>query len=119
MELKFNFKEDLNLKAAGEENDCKGLFWRANVSSFLSDKTIQERVQLRFLKRKSCKGCSYCDWLWESLGETIEEGIVSKKEIEHGKIYTYNVVTSKGYYDLYADIDYIEFVEVKDKENVR
>jgi len=96
--------------------ECKGLFWRASVNSYLSTyKSIEYRESLRLLKRMSCKGCETCDWVWDALQEELELNGGYPGKIEHGKIYTYNVVTSQGYYDLYPEIDYIEFVEVKER----
>ena len=93
---------------------CRGLYWRGRVNSFFNDKRIETRKSLRFLKRLSCPGCEQCDWLWVYFGEDIgcngpEDYL---PEIEDGHIYTFKVHSSQGYYDLYAEIDNIEFVEV-------
>lgn len=97
--------------------ECKGLYWRAYVSSYLSSyNSIEVRKSLRLLTRKSCSGCDKCEWIWEYLNDDILAIAPCEYigEIENGKIYTYNVVTSQGYYDKYPEIDRIEFVEVKE-----
>jgi len=97
---------------------CKGLFWRGSINTFLSEhRSLEHRKSLRLLKRISCKGCDKCYWLWDYLSEDIScnEGIDYIGKIKHGAIYTYQVNSSKGYYDAYPEIDDIEFVEVKDK----
>lgn len=92
---------------------CKGIFWRAKVSSFLSShRSIEVRKSLRLLKRKSCSGCEKCYWIWDNLSEMVDEVDDYLGDIEDGEIYTYNVVVSQGYYDLYPEIDYIEFIKV-------
>ena len=103
-------------KVKEEENGCKGLFWRANVSSFLSShNSIEVRKSLRLLKRKSCSDCSSCAWIWEYFNEDVNiEPHDYLGKIENGKIYTFKVHTSKGFEDLYPEVDYIEFVEVKE-----
>lgn len=107
-------EEEINPDIKG----CKGLFWRAEVSTFLSNyqngynKQLEQRLKLRFLKRRSCKGCEQCDWLWNYLSED-PESFIDLSEIESGKVYTYKVHSSQGYYDLYPEIDEIEFIEVE------
>lgn len=107
------FVKDLNLK----QDLCKGLFWRYTVSTFLSShNSIEVKKSLRLLKKKSCPGCSTCGWVFDYLKERI--GIDGPEDyvgdLEPGKIYTYNVITSQGFEDLYLEVDGIEFIEVKE-----
>ena len=104
-------KIDPNIKV------CKGLYWRAKINTFLSSyNSIEHKESLRFLKRKSCPGCEQCGWVFDYIQEAVGfDGIVIQ-DLEDGGLYTYNVVTSKGYYDPYPETDYIEFIKVK-KEN--
>ena len=107
--------ETFNLKEADKTTECKGLFWRGSVSTYLSShKSIEERKSLRLLKSKSCSGCPQCDWLWEFLSEDLMEGIKYTDNIENGKLYTHKIHTSKDYYELHSEVDSIEFKEVKE-----
>ena len=108
-----------DVKVVEDVEKCKGLFWRASVSSFLSShRSIETRKSLRLLKRKSCTGCDQCEWIWDYIHEMICDSWGRDNdylgEIEHGKIYTYKVNSSQGYFDQYPEIDDIEFVEVKE-----
>ena len=109
-------------KIIKEPVTCKGLYWRGSVSTFLSShRSIEVRKSLRLLKRKSCTGCHKCEWLWEYLNEDIwgssklggDNDYIGK--IKDGKIYTFQVNTSQGYYDQYPEIDNIDFIEIKDE----
>lgn len=97
-----------------ETAQCKGLFWRGSISSFISSyKSIEVRKSLRLLKKLSCPGCENCDWIWEELGNeyiSFEDSL----EIKHGKLYTFKIHSSQGYYDSYPEIDGIEFIEIKE-----
>ena len=100
--------------------ECKGLYWRAYVSSYLSSyRSIEVKKSLKLLKRKSCSGCEQCEWLWEHIYEEIA-GICTwdnpdyLSELKNGKVYTFQVNTSQGFEDLYPEIDSIEFIEVKE-----
>ena len=97
--------------------ECKGLFWRGSVSSYLSShNSIEVRKSLRFLKKMSCRGCSKCEWLYEHFSEDICSNFPNKDylgDIKHGALYTYQISTSRVLYD---EIDNIDFVEVKEGE---
>ena len=108
--------DDVNIKSNIKQ--CKGLFWRATVNSYVSShNSIEVRKSLRLLKRMSCTGCVQCDWIWECFREDIGEFPDYIGDVENGEIYTYSVNTSQGYYDLYPEIDNIEFVKVKKENN--
>jgi len=108
-------------KEVPEVEVCKGLFWRASVSSFLSSyNSIEVRKSLRLLKRKSCPGCKKCDWLWEYFSEDIPimaDGRDYLGKLKDGATYTFQVHTSRGFEDLYDEIDSIDFIEVKEIED--
>lgn len=107
-------KEDINAKKS-----CKGLFWRAEVTSYCYEDRIGVKKTLRLLKRKSCKGCEHCGWVNDFLHEDIcnnpNEDYLA--DIEHGKIYTYSPISSQGYYDQYPELERIDFIEVKEKDD--
>jgi hypothetical protein len=90
---------------------CKGLFWRGSVNCYTNQyANIIVKKSLTRLKALSCPGCEECDWLLEFLHEDVANGKDYLGSIEHGKIYTFKVHSSQGYYDLYPEIDNIEFV---------
>ena len=111
-----NFAE--SAQKEGQPSDCKGLFWRASVSSYVSiHKSIEVRKSLRLLKKKSCPGCDKCSWILDFFDEDIP--CCSQKDdyladIEHGKLYTFHVNITCGFEDVYPEVDGIEFVEVKE-----
>lgn len=128
LEIVLRFKKEVIMKSLKEEieqlkrkvdpniKECKGLYWRASVSCYLSNhNSIECRESLRLLRRKSCKGCEQCYWIWEILNEQLALDGGYQGTIEHGKIYTFNVQTSQSYYDPYPEVDYIEFIEVGDR----
>lgn len=92
---------------------CKGLFWRYSESQYLSShNSIEIKKSLRLLKRKSCSGCPECEWVWEFIMDDIgnaRSDYLSK--LEQGKIYTYQVHYSQGYYDSHPEIDEFEFIK--------
>ena len=71
------------------------------------------------LKRKSCKGCEQCEWMKDYISEFIINESYNEdflEKIEHGKLYTFSVSVSKGYYDLYAEPDGLDIHEYKESE---
>ncbi len=101
-----------------KENKCKGIFWRGTVSSYISiHNSIETRKSLRLLKRMSCTGCEQCDWIWDFIKEdmcNIDGDHLPT--IENGKIYTYHVSSSQGYYDSYPEIDSFDFIQIKENK---
>ncbi len=67
---------DINLLESVEDkkikDECKGLFWRAKVSSYTTDdgRTIGIKKTLRFLKKMSCPGCKHCGWLMDYIQQS-------------------------------------------------
>lgn len=109
--------EILNIKESDKITECKGLFWRGSENTYLSShNSIETRKSLRFLKRKSCAGCSKCEWFWEFLQEDIQERNADEylPNIMPHALYTYNLVTSQGYFDAVAEVEYLEFIEIKE-----
>ena len=90
---------------------CKGLFWRGYANSYVdSNHNIGIQKKLRFLKRISCKGCEYCYWLWEFIDEDIQ--ILQEDylpDIIPGKIYTYQINSSRDWESGIEEIDSITF----------
>ena len=76
------------MKIITPKNQCKGLFWRGRVSSYLSDhQSIEVRKSLKLLKRKSCSGCSQCGYIWEYLQEDLSYVTVDYiPNIKNGKL---------------------------------
>ena len=100
-----------------KETICKGLYWCASTSYYISvHNSIESRKSLRLLKKKSCPGCAKCEWVFGFLNEQMDE-YDPLEEIEHGKLYTYNVASSTEWETGYTEIDYIDFKEVKEKQD--
>ena len=98
------------------DKKCKGLYWRGLESSYLSSyKSIEARRSLRFLKRKSCHGCEECDWIWDFLKEDLADNYCHINHVEDGQLYTIKINKTQGYYDLYPEIDSIEFIKMEEK----
>jgi len=97
-----------------KEITCKGLFWRGNVNSYVSShNSIESHKSLRLLKKRSCKGCADCEWVLEFLKEDISnEQYDPLEQIQHGKIYTFGVITSTEWESGHTEVDAIEFKEV-------
>lgn len=97
---------------------CKGVYWRATVSSYISShKSIETRKSLRLLKKMSCTGCPKCDWIWEFMNEDVycqSDGFDYCGELRNRRIYTYQVNTSRDFESGYDEIDSFEFVLVKE-----
>ena len=70
IDFDWNFVKDKEIEGEGDEPPCKGMIFRGKKSQWLADGffNYHTRSSLNFLVRKSCKGCSQCDWLWESVG---------------------------------------------------
>lgn len=69
---------DLLLNVETKDSDikeaCKGLLYRANVNAFVSARgDIIRSIQMRLLKRRSCKGCESCDPKKDYLMDVIFE----------------------------------------------
>jgi hypothetical protein len=98
-----------------KDHECKGLFWRCIISSFVSSyDSIEVRKSLRLLKKRSCKGCETCSWVLDYFREDISEIDDYLNGLKNGWVYTYRVYTSQGFEDLYPEIDEIAFIEVED-----
>lgn len=103
-----------SLPANEIKNDCKGIVYKCRESTYFSSwGTIEQRKSLSKLKRKSCPGCDKCFWLDEFIQEEINSGNLKIDNCENRKLYRLKVHTSQGYYDLYPEVDYSEFVEEK------
>lgn len=97
--------------------ECKGLFFRGQRSSYLSQHgSFEERTSLRLLKSHSCPGCDNCGDIMDIISES---GMVSEdfdfSNIQNGKKYKLSISVSGtcGYYgDDCMEIDNLEFNEV-------
>ena len=111
-EFEMSVKEELIDQTADE---CKGIFWRASESQFMSThKSIESRKSLRLLKLKSCPGCKHCDWMWDYIKEDMSETIDILNDLVPGKLYQYRVNT---YFDTEAgvyEVDCSEFYLVEE-----
>jgi len=112
--------EDLEEKTLKKNHDCKGIYFRAEVSNFISGNNtdINTKLRLRFLKRKSCSGCEKCGWFWDYIGDEIFMAFPEAylPNLEHGKVYTPVPVLESADWEMphIKEIAYIEFQEVKE-----
>ena len=97
------------------DNGCKGIFWRGSVNCYVDRGNIIVKKSLKLMKRMSCPGCENCDWLSEYFREDVADGKDYLSGIEHGRMYTFKVHSSQGYFDSNPEIDDIEFVAVREE----
>ncbi len=98
------------------KSDCKGIFWRGIIDCYAaSNGDIVVRKSLCVLEKMSCPGCEKCNWLFEYFREDVADGTDYLNNIEHGRVYTFTVRSSQGYFDTYPEIDDIEFVAVEEE----
>ena len=103
---------------------CKGLVFRCERTAWFGiDQDINFRRRFRLLKRKSCPGCSKCDWMWDDLSERFsdfgsQQDGIDYDDCEHGKLYELQTTdVSYDYESGFVDSYNMKFVEVKeDKE---
>jgi hypothetical protein len=78
-----------NINPESDLPPCKGLVFRGERNSYSQNcEYLREKISLRLLKKKSCKGCAACGFWWEIFSEDITDyGIPSKNGIEDGKLY--------------------------------
>ena len=87
------YKPVPGLKEALVKDKCKGLFFRCYKNSHFTNGTISSKIELRFLKRMSCKGCSSCDWMDEFISEDIigseccGDNYLCDSQLKSGRIY--------------------------------
>lgn len=103
-----------------EPQECKGVFYRGEVSVYRNGKGGVTLVKgVRFLKKMSCPGCSNCGGLTGEIGEFInpyDPGgyTFGLEDIEHGKLYTLAVTNVRRDWESgIVDSWDLEFVEVK------
>lgn len=106
-------------KSTGEKNTCVGRLFRCKKNTFINKRgEYVEDMRMSPLKRKSCKGCSYCDYLEDDLHEFIDSGTpVIIDSPENGAIYQLKMVNlSTDYETGYVDDWDLEFIKVQEKE---
>lgn len=92
-----------------------GLFFRGFNNVFFSDGQYAQKRGYKLLKRKSCKGCPTCDFIFDDLLPTETKDIFDIGEVKNGKIYELKIKNDGGTYEYPNDVDYwTEFEEVRD-----
>lgn len=115
-----NVIEPLEKKHWDKKTDCKGIYFRAEVSNFISGNNtdINTKLKLRFLKRKSCLGCEKCGWFWDYIEDDIfmNNPAPYLPDLEHGEIYIPVPVLEPMDWEMshIKEIAYIEFQKVKE-----
>lgn len=103
-------------KKKNDKDPCKGLFFRGTVNIFATNEYVQEKRQVKLLKRMSCKGCDQCSYLMEMVQEDVSDGSFERylHDIKDGKIYTIHISSYMDYESGYYEIDGISFIEHKE-----
>ncbi len=105
----------IDLSEAEKVEPCRGLYWRGRVNIWCNENIIQSKKSVQLLKRKSCSGCEYCDWILEFIKEDMgsQTGFDPLADIEDGKIYQIVFDSSRDFESGYDEIDgwYLEEVE--------
>jgi len=101
-----------------EEEACKGLIFRGRVSTWFDGTSIHTKKSLVLLKRRSCAGCKYCDWILDFLKEDLGNNPFEDVSaiIEDGKMYTIVFDISEDGED---DIEGWTILEVRDKIDIK
>jgi hypothetical protein len=103
-----------------KQSECKGVFFRADVSHCETKKGILFSVRLNLLKRKSCPGCRVCGWLFDSLGEIDRDywPIIGIESCKHSKLYALQVCNiSTDWETGIADSWDLKVVEVEEEKS--
>lgn len=75
-----------------ETTSCKGLYYRAVLNCFISKKGhFINSIEMRLLKKQSCKGCCVCRSTLDMAGEIFHE-MMENFLPEKNKIYTIKMV---------------------------
>lgn len=87
---------------------CKGLFYRAQIAMFKTDRGFAQSWRLNKLKRMSCRGCEKCGPLEDDLQEFLsmeEFPELPKGGLVNGSVYTLHGAghMPSGWYD---EVDY-------------
>ena len=96
-----------------ETTHCKGIVFRGHYSLFYRKGVLQEKTELRLLKRRSCHGCPKCAWIWDDLAEGLDNLILPA--IKQGKLYSIHSINETrdwetGFIDGY-DLEVFEVYE--------
>lgn len=92
-----------------------GLFYRVNRSSYYSQSSgiFHKKLTLTPLKRKSCKGCPTCDYIFEMITEGDIEDMLDG-EWKHGKMVELRVEGGKYWTDCGYEYDsWLEWVDAQ------
>jgi len=110
MELQFD-----EFVAIEEPENCKGLYFRGYTNKYWDGSKLSFKSELRFLKRKSCSGCSKCGWFHDTMSEQLYADGVYAPKIKHGSLYSVKCeVLSTDWETGYADDWMYKFYEVEE-----
>ena len=105
---------DLNVQLDDKEK-CNGLVFKCYDNLYFSSRnSVEYKKSIKLMRSLSCSKCKKCLSELALIEEAINEGwLKGIDELEDGKLYRPKFFISRGYYDSYDEIDYIEFVEIK------
>lgn len=96
--------------------ECKGLFYRGAVEIYIgSNGDYNQKSRMRPLRRKSCTGCSKCDWMVDHMNEmaTTDCCYIPLEDVAHGALYELKVTGySRDWETGYVDDVDVEFVKI-------
>lgn len=83
----------LSLDTPEPKNNCKGMFFKAEVTQYRTVRGIAFTTKINKMKSLSCKGCEHCGPLEDIIYEFIdnESPILGLDKVENGKLYTFNL----------------------------
>ncbi len=98
---------------------CKGLIFRYRETEYLnSDGAFVRTNRMMPMRRKSCPGCSKCDWFFDCYKE---QGVMWPSGLKEGELYHLTVVNvstdwETGYVDDF-DLEFVEYKEHSEEDN--
>jgi len=90
-----------------KQNDkkCPGWFYRARANNYITNGELRTDQRLIPLKRKSCSGCSKCDWITTALSEQYGNDPLVITGLVDGGLYKLNYevdIPTAPYFDDWA-----------------
>lgn len=99
---------------------CKGQVFRARETMYEqpSNGGYVYKVEMIPLKRKSCPGCSKCEWMYEAVSDAISGGyLMLPRIIEDKGLYTVAITNESRDWESGIVDDYdVEFIEWREND---
>ena len=98
-----------------DKKDCKGQIFKCVVNNHIdTNGSYVQKFTMKMLRRKSCKGCQYCEYLDEYAREEIDNvGEILVDNPQHNALYQLSVVNITTDWETgFADDFDMEFVKI-------